>query len=317
MIPYYLLCLCCFFWSLNFIIGKIVVGAVPPITISLFRWGLPLLVFAWFLRSQIKHYWPQVKQRWLLILWLGATGYSVNGIAVYEAVAFTSTINTSFINAFNPVLIALTGYVLYGYPTTIKQVIGFLISLAGVTWIIFRGDPGMIIRLEANIGDLFMVGSIATWSLHTCCYKRYSSVLPDNLLFVLMMLGGTIVTLPLAAIENYVAGMSWLYQVEFRHIIGMISLSVFPSVLAFRFWNQALQKVDANKVAAFQYLIPVYTVIISVLVLDEKLQAFQIVGGGLIFIGVLLVTAKKAESRLSICPNSENKAPRLSGSREG
>lgn len=300
MSPYYLLCLCCLFWSLNFIIGKLVVGVVPPVTISLFRWGLPLVFYLWFSWPDIRADWSRIKQRWPLILWLGATGYSINGIAVYEAVAYTSTINTSFINAFNPVLIALTGFALYGYPTAVKQVIGFILSLIGVTWIIFRGDPGMIIRLEANIGDLFMVGSIVTWSIHTCVYKRYSGGFPANSLFTMMMLGGTAVTLPLALIENLIVGASWIHLLEFQHVFGMICLSVFPSVLAYRFWNQALQKVDANKVAAFQYLIPVYTVIISVLFLGEKLQTFQIAGGSLIFAGVLLVTAKKAEQKLNV-----------------
>lgn len=295
MSPYFLLSLSCFFWSLNFIIAKLIVDVVPPLTISLFRWGLPLLFYLGYSWRHIRIDMPIYKRHWALLLLLGATGYSLNGIAVYEAVFYTSTINTSFINAFNPVLIAITGFALFRYPTSGGQVLGFLVSLIGVAWIIFRGDIASIIQLDVNVGDVIMVGSITFWAIHTILYKRYATQFPANSLFTMMMLGGTLVTLPLAIAENVLFGFEWLGRATLQHFAGMICLSVFPSVLAYRFWNQSLRLVDANKVAAFQYLIPVYTVLISVLFLGESLRPFQMIGGGLIFIGVLLVTCRKTE----------------------
>jgi drug/metabolite transporter (DMT)-like permease len=293
--PFILLSFTSLFWSLNFIIGKLVVGVIPPITISFFRWGIPLSLYLLYAWKDIRANQQVYKDHWILILGLGATGYSFNSIAVYEAVLYTSTINTSFINAFNPVLIALTGFILYRYPVTVNQVSGFIISLAGVTWIIFKGNPALILKLRINIGDLMMVGSIVSWSIHTILYKRYASLFPRESLFTMMMLGGVVVTIPLMVVENIIIGSSWVTQVSPPHIVGILCLNIFPSVLAYRFWNQALDKVPANKVAIFQYLIPVYTVIISLLFLGERLQPFQILGGTLIFIGVLLVTNKTLE----------------------
>ncbi len=63
----------------------------------------------------------------------------------------------------------------------------------------------------------------------------------------------------------------------------------FPSVLAYQFWHSALEKVSANQVAIFQYLIPVFTTIISVVFLNESFRVFHIIGGALIFTGVILV----------------------------
>lgn len=288
--PYILLSLCSFFWSLNFIIAKVVVDVIPPITIAFFRWGLPALLFLYYSWSDIKANRYVYRKHWFLLLLLGCTGYSLSAITVYEAVQFTSTINTSFINAFNPVLIALTGFLLYRYPVTRGQIAGFLLSLIGVIWILFKGNLILIRDLQANIGDIIMIINITVWSMYTVLFKQYSPLFPPSSSFAMMMTAGTLVSLPLMVIENVTIGTAWVNQIEFRHVMGIICLCLFPSVLAYRFWNMALGKIAANKVAVFQYLIPVYTVIISLLFLDEQLQQFQIIGGLLIFIGVLLVT---------------------------
>jgi len=88
---------------------------------------------------------------------LGITGSCLNSISVYEAVVYTSTINTAFINAFNPVMIALCGFLMYRYPVTGKQSLGFLLFLFGVLCIMFQGDLKKIADLDINGGDLFMM----------------------------------------------------------------------------------------------------------------------------------------------------------------
>jgi drug/metabolite transporter (DMT)-like permease len=291
--PYLLLCLTNLFWSLNFIIGKLLSGVIPTSTLSFLRWLPPFIFFMLLYWRDLQQYRHIFKKHLLLILVLGATGYSLNSICVYEAVRFTTTINTSFINAFNPVLIAIAGLIMYRYPITRRQGLGFLLSLVGVLFIIFKGDIARILDLQVNIGDLFMVGSIALWAIHTIVYKNRAAQLPGKAIFPLMMLAGLIVTFPMALSEGLADNWAWTSQVQARHLMGILALNIFPSVLAYMFWNQALTSIPANQVAIFQYLIPVYTTLISVTFLGEQLRAFHLAGGGLIFVGVLLVTNNK------------------------
>ena len=160
------------------------------------------------------------------------------------------------------------------------QAIGFAVSLSGVLCIVFKGDVYLLSRLEVNIGDLFMVASMFFWSIHTTTYKQYSPKLPPKVLFTMMMLGGVLVTVPMAAVENAVVGLDWIGRLDWTHLAGILALNIFPSVLAYLFWNKALTVIEANKVAIFQYLIPVYTTLISVIWLGERLCAYHLVGGG-------------------------------------
>ena len=291
--PYILLALANFFWSLNFIIAKLVVDVIPPVTVTLLRWGLPAAVYLYFSWGNLKSTGQVYKKHWLLVVFLGATGYSLSAISVYEAVRFTSMINTSFINAFAPVMIALTGFLMYRYPISSVQSGGFLLAFLGVLWIVFKGNLGLILSLQVNIGDVLMVFNVIVWALHTIVYKRYAVLFPPDSLFTVLMVSGVVATIPLMIAENLIVGTEWVSAVEARHLLGVLCLSIFPSVLAYRFWNLALNRIPANQVAVSQYLIPVYTVIISWLFLDERLQQFQVIGGAFIFLGVLIVTYRR------------------------
>jgi drug/metabolite transporter (DMT)-like permease len=297
--PYILLSLTSLFWSLNFIIGKIVSDVIPPTSVSFLRWLPPFLLFLPLNWKEIKAHRTLFPDHWGLILLLGATGYCLNSISVYEAVRFTTTINTSVINAFNPVLIAVTGYLLYRERITRAQFLGFILSLAGVLCIIFKGQWKLLLGLKFNVGDLFMLASVSVWSIHTVVYRQKAPGFPEEPMFPLMMLGGLLVTLPLAMGENQFNHWAWVGKVRAIHGMGILCLNIFPSVLAYRFWNSALRKVSANKVGIFLYLIPVYTTVISILFLGEHLRVYQILGGLMIFSGVLLVTRRDSTGRVS------------------
>lgn len=287
--PYILLSLTSLFWSFNFILGKVLAGVVPPVAISFLRWFFPLIFFMVRYGKELKGLKGEFKAHWPLVMILGITGYCLNSVSVYEAVIYTSTINTAFINAFNPVMIALCGFVMYRYPVTGRQSLGFILSLFGVLCIMFKGDLKRIAGLDINAGDLFMIGSIVCWSIHTILYKKKASPFPAKAMFTVMMLGGVIATIPLLVIETAVNKGEWIANVRWIHVLCIVCLNIFPSVLAYQFWHSALKKVSANQVAIFQYLIPVFTTIISVLFLNENFRIFHVVGGTLIFTGVILV----------------------------
>ena len=288
--PYLLLSLTTLFWSLNLIIGKVLAGVVPPATISFFRWLPAFFFFSIYYGRNLRDGYKLLREHPILVLLLGATGYSLNSITVYEAVTYSTTINISFINAFNPVLIAITGYAMYRFPVSGRQALGFFISLLGVTTIIFRGDFARLMALQVNIGDLFMLLSIFLWSVHTVVYKSRSHLFDRLTIFLLMMMAGLIITLPFALLEGFLDDWVWVRQIRLEHIVAILALTIFPSVLAVLFWNYALTKISANNVAIFQYLIPVYTTIISIIFLGEQLHMFHICGGILIMTGILLVS---------------------------
>jgi drug/metabolite transporter (DMT)-like permease len=287
--PYLLLIFTNLFFAFNIIVGKLLTEVIPPITLAFLRWlgsFLILLPFSW---RKIWTYRRAFLSRWRIILALGFIGYSLTTILAYESVYHSTAINISFINAFVPIMVAIMGFLLYREPVTRLQSLGFFISLFGVIWVVFQGNWINILRLKLNPGDLFMIINVTTWPIFPVLYKHKASDLPRLAMLSWMILAGLSITVFPLIIENTILHGTWVYQVRWVHLLGLLGLCLFPSVLANFFQNTALKYVSTNTVGVFQSLIPAFASIFAVIFLNEKLYLYHIFGGLLIFIGLHLV----------------------------
>ena len=74
--------------------------------------------------------------------------------------------------------------------------------------------------------------------------------------------------------------------------IGIIGYAViFPSFLSYILWNRAVPVVGTSVAGMAQYLIPIFGVILSVIVLGENIESYHMIGMAVIFTGVWLVTS--------------------------
>ena len=85
-------------------------------------------------------------------------------------------------------------------------------------------------------------------------------------------------------------GMDRHLVVNTPTVITLIYVAIFPSVLAFIFWNRAVRDIGANRAGAFIHLMPVFSSILAIIFLGETIETFHLQGIGLVFAGILLVT---------------------------
>lgn len=297
LIPHLLLSLACFLWSLNFILSKILAGVIPAYSVTFLRWILPALAYTPIAWRELREHGGLFMAHWKLLLLLVFTGYSANSFSVYLAMHYTTAINASFLASFNPVVFAFLAFLFYREKVSFLQSIGIVISIAGVLWIVFQGNPAEIFVLRVNPGDLLMMVSITSWAIYSLIYKKKTSALPQKSLILLLFWGGVIFNLPIFLVENTIKGWAWIGHLESRHLLALLGLNVFPSFLAFLCWNMALLKVSANQASMYLNLVPVSTSFLSLLFLGEKLQVSTLAGGLLILAGVVLVTNSQAISK--------------------
>ncbi|MDQ2696117.1 MAG: DMT family transporter, partial [Pseudomonadota bacterium] len=80
--------------------------------------------------------------------------------------------------------------------------------------------------------------------------------------------------------------------------LGAIAyVAIFPSVLAYVFWNRAVEELGANRSGQFLHLMPAFGAILSMLVLGERLYAFHGAGIALIAAGIWLTTRRPGKGR--------------------
>jgi drug/metabolite transporter (DMT)-like permease len=70
-------------------------------------------------------------------------------------------------------------------------------------------------------------------------------------------------------------------------------VAVFPSVVAYLFWNQGVEVIGPNRAGVFIHLLPAFGAVLAALLLGESFRLFHLAGIGLILAGVALASAPR------------------------
>ena len=284
--PYLLLSLTSLFWAGNIVLARHVAGHVPPLTLSCVRWigtFLILLPFAW---PHLKKDWPVLRAHLPMMLFLSLVGFAYNNAISYWALQYTEALNALLIQSAGPLFVALWSLALFGVRLTPAQLAGITISLAGVLTIILRGDWSALAGISFNRGDLMFASSLVSFGLYSALIPR-RPVTHALSLISFTTCCGALMLVPFS-IWEYSTGVTLKFD-----FISMATLGyavIFPSTLAYLFFNRGLALIGPNRAAPFFHLVPVFGSAMAILLLGEKLQPFHLIGYALVLAGVVIAS---------------------------
>ena len=286
--PYLLLTLTSLFWSLNWVIGRAIVGHVTPLSLTWIRWIVAvsaMLPFAW---PGIRAHWPVIRRNWKVIAWLGFWGTGLHNAFAYVGLQYTTATNGVILNSAIPILIILLGWLIYRETITRLQSLGVAVSLAGILVIISRGDLAALAQLRLNKGDLIVLFGMVFWAAYTVFLRMKPAELPGLVLLACCGMVGICLLTPLMLLE-----MTLLEgHIEFRPatVAAMFYVGIFPSFVGYVFWNRGVHEVGPNIAGIFVHLMPAFGAILAWLFLDERIYLFHVAGIALILAGIGLTT---------------------------
>jgi len=234
--------------------------------------------------------WPIIESHWRILILLATIGTGLyNGLA-YWGLQYTTATNGVLLNSAIPILIIAISALFLGERLSLRQNIGVAISLFGVLTIISHGDPKMLASLTLNVGDFWVLASALAWAVYTVCLRwRPSNLHPLAFLWVLAMIG----LIPMLPVYLWEMATGRQMVLNTASLITVGYVGIFPAVLGYIFWNRGVAEVGANRAGLFMHLMPVFGTLLSFLFLNERPQGFQIIGIGLIFMGIYLTMRQK------------------------
>ena len=292
--PYLLLTLCSLFWAGNSVVGRALHDSVPPITLAFWRWSIALAILLPWVAEPLRRQWRVIVAQWRVMLLLSLLGVATYNTLNYMALQTTTATNSALINSVCTVLIIVVNFVLFRVRASRLQWAGVAASLAGTLVIVSRGDPAVLAGLQFVRGDVLLMVLALFWALYTACLRWRPREL-DALGF----LGGTVVIGLLVLVPLYVWEAMDAAPIMFTPGVaaGIAYTGIFPSVLAYLFWNRGVAEVGANRAGQFLHLIPVFGTTLAVIFLGESLRWFHFFGAALIFAGIYLAAPRKAGTR--------------------
>ena len=87
----------------------------------------------------------------------------------------------------------------------------------------------------------------------------------------------------------------FIRQLQFdAQTLGAIGyVSVFPSVLAYIFFNRGVELIGANRAGIYLHLVPLFGAILAITLLGEQPKMYHFIGIALILAGVALAARKR------------------------
>ncbi|HKJ61748.1 MAG TPA: DMT family transporter [Hyphomicrobiales bacterium] len=286
---YLLLTLTMLFWAGNTIAGRAIAGTVPPLTLAWLRWTLAaaiILPIAW---PHLKRDWPVIRRNWPILSLLGTLGCGIFISLYYTGLTMTTALNGLIINSAVPILIPLAVFVLYRETLNRWQTLGILLSLIGVIAVITKGDLAILVRLDLNRGDLFVLAAMSVFAIYTALLRKQPKM--HWISFgACCFIVAAIVTFPLFLSE---ALMGETIKPTFGAFFAVLYVGTLPSVMAQIMYIRGVELIGGNRAGAFLNLIPLFGALLAMIILGERLYAFHLVGFGLIICGVWLAQRQK------------------------
>lgn len=264
-----------FIWGATYPFSAIALQDTPPIFFTALRFACAGCFVVFIPRPQIPLY-----KLLLMGAFLGGGMFALTFVAMTLGLSASLASVLVHVQAIFTILISMA---VFGERMNRRQLLALLVAASGIVVLALEfGHAGsvaalVLILLAALSGG---IGNNVMKSLGQADMLRVSvwmATIPPLPLFAL-----SLVLEPQESLSALFATITW------PTVVALIWSSVLATVLVFAIWGRLLVAYSSAAVAPFFLLVPVFGVALSALVLGENLSMLQIIGGLLVFAGLVL-----------------------------
>ena len=282
-------------WSGNILLARGLNDVLPPVGLAFWRWVLALLILLPIAARVGGGQHRLLLRHWRLVLACGAFGIAGYNALAYVALQTVPAINMTVVNSAIPVVIPIVAFLIAGERPKGRQIAGILLSMVGVVWIIARGEPAALLSLSIGSGDLWVLASIVNWAIYTVIL-RYR---PPDIDMIVFLVGSVIAGLVvLAPFWVWEMARGEVMPLTPQTVAAVVYVAVFASVAAFLCWSRSVVLIGPTATGLSIHLIPVIVGALSMLVLNEPLLPFHLIGAAFVAAGLLVAMAGRQPAPL-------------------
>jgi drug/metabolite transporter (DMT)-like permease len=278
-------------WAGTGIAGKSVFNQISPAALAFLMWFGGASI-GWLLAGrEVCAQWPSIIKAWKVMLAIGCMSTSVFFFLVFEAFQNSTATTHALLNSSVPVWVLLINWIVFSRAPKGREIAGFLLSIAGVAAIIFRGEFGNIIDLRFNIADVLILLAMLIWSGHIFLLPYRPKLSPMAFLAVTGTIGALVVA-PFYAwdLAKGVAHPVFTVPVFISIFYVVILRTVFATIV----FNLGVDRVGPVRSAPFTHLVPLFGTIGAYFLLGEAVYWYHAVGLFLVLTGILVANRRLA-----------------------
>lgn len=280
-----------FIWGTTFVSTKILLKDFSPIEILFSRFviGFLILLLIYPRRLRVKG----IKQE-ICFAMAGLSGITLYYLLENIALTYTLVSNVGIIVSVAPFFTAILAHLfLDGEKLRPQFFVGFVVAMAGVVLVSLNGSA----HLKINpTGDILAISAAAVWAIYSVLTKKisefhYNGIQATRRIFFY----GLVFMIPALFIFGFQPRQDRLVLPV--NLFNLLFLGVGASALCFVTWNFAVKLLGAVKTSVYIYIVPVISIVTSVIVLQEKITGIAVLGSVLTLAGLFISESKGPAKR--------------------
>lgn len=281
-------------WAGNAVVGRMVHELVPPLTLNFLRWALAfvlLLPLAHGVLRPTSGLWPH----WRHYALLGLLGIGLYNALQYMALKTSTPLNVTLVGSSMPIWILALGAVFFGTPVSRRQVMGALLSMAGVLLVLSRGEWSALLALRLVPGDVLMLLATLSWSFYSWFMVRPGGLAharTDWAVFLMAQLVFGLGWSGLLAGSEWALGAAAPIDWGWPLLLALLYIAVGPAIVAYRCWGLGVQRVGPAVAGFFSNLTPLFAALLSAAFLGEVPRPYH-AGAFALIVGGIVVSSRR------------------------
>ncbi len=269
-------------WGTTFISTKVLLTDFKPVEILFFRFVMGVVALLFVCPHRMKGVGRKQEMTFALA---GLCGICLYYLLENIALTYTMASNVGVIISVAPFFTAVLSRLFLKAEEKLRAnfCIGFVVAMAGVALISFNGS-----KLELNpMGDVLAVLAAFVWACYSILTKKISSFgYPVILTTRRTFFYGILFMVPALFLFDFEVRLERF--ADMTYLLNILYLGLGASALCFVTWNLAVKALGAVKTSVYIYMVPVITVVTSVLILKEPVTWVSIMGTVLAVAGLFL-----------------------------
>ncbi|HKH60705.1 MAG TPA: DMT family transporter [Flavitalea sp.] len=281
-------------WSGNFVVARGVINQIPPFSLAFYRWLTASVIIFPLAFRKFEAEKTIVIRNWKYFFWVSLTGITFFNTLIYIAGHYSPAINLALIGTTSsPVFAVVLAAIFLKDKIKLLRIFGMAICISGIIILLSGGSLQRLINFHFSTGDLWVLAAALSFAIYnTLVRKKPAYISAVNFLFVVFSFG-TLLLLPFFIWEVLnTDSIAWDWNLVFI----IIYLGLGASVICYLLWNGAIARLGSPRTALFGNLIPIFSTLEAVWILNEEITLIHIISGLLVVTGLIIANLRKSNS---------------------
>lgn len=286
MLPFASLVLAMILWASSFVALKMAFRGYHPMQVIFGRMFIASLCFLVFIPAFRKIKWRRQDLKYLMIM--AVCEPCLYFIFEAKALELTSASQAGMITAMLPLLVAILAWRLLKEQISRQTLAGFVLAIIGAAWLGLASDTSNNAP-NPLLGNFYEFLAMVCAAGYTVALKHLSDNYPPLFLTAFQAFLGSLFFFPFLLLPD----VGFPAELAPTPFLAVLYLGTFITFGAYACYNFGVSRVPASQAAGFVNLIPVFSVLLGMLILGDRLNLQQWVACGLVFGGVWVSSRRK------------------------